>query len=129
MTLKPEKSGSLLLTRYPEYRKNVIAVWKSDYEKSGSGIPRPRTFTVRCKDGTDREILFRPVTLSDGKECVVYEDISEHRKTWEGQILSSSIVEGETGTPSILSPLIFPMSSKWHRIISRFSINRGCVYG
>jgi len=110
----------------PEYRKNVIAVWKSDYEKSGSGIPRPRTFTVRCKDGTDREILFRPVTLSDGKECVVYEDISEHRKTWEGQILSSSIVEGETGTPSILSPLylshVFKMAQDYIAILDKSGV-------
>ena len=61
----------------PEYRKNVIATWKSDVKESGSGIVRPRTFTVRCKDGADREILFRPVTLSDGKECIVYEDVTK----------------------------------------------------
>jgi PAS domain S-box-containing protein len=77
----------------PEYRKKVIATWKSDYEKSGSGIVRPRTFTVRCRDGTDREILFRPVTLSDGKDCVVYEDITEQYKSQEVQKLLASIVE------------------------------------
>jgi PAS domain S-box-containing protein len=71
----------------PEYRKKVIATWKSDVKESGSGIVRPRTFTVRCKDGADREILFRPVTLSDGKECIVYEDVTKQHAAGEIQKL------------------------------------------
>ncbi len=65
----------------PEYRKKVIATWKSDLEASISGQQRPEIFTVRCKNGVDREILFRPVTLSDDKECVVYEDITEQQRS------------------------------------------------
>jgi PAS domain S-box-containing protein len=64
----------------PEYRKHVITTWKSDLEASKDGLERPRTFTVRCKEGVDREILFRPVTISNKKQCVVYEDITGERK-------------------------------------------------
>ena len=85
----------------PEYRKKVIASWKSDLRASVSGQQRPEIFTVRCKNGFDREILFRPVSLSDGKECVVYEDITEQHKSEEIQRLLSSIVE--TSRDAIIS--------------------------
>jgi PAS domain S-box-containing protein len=85
----------------PEYRKKVIASWKSDLRASKSGQQRPEIFTVRCKNGLDREILFRPVSLSDGKECVVYEDVTEQHKTEEIQRLLSSIVE--TSRDAIIS--------------------------
>ncbi len=52
----------------PVYQKIVIDAWKSDLETSGYDQPRPRTYTVRCKNGVEREILFRPVTLSDNKQ-------------------------------------------------------------
>ncbi len=63
----------------PAYRKKVIATWKSDLETSVSTQQRPETFTVRCKNGVDREIVFRPVTLSGNKQCVVYEDITDQQ--------------------------------------------------
>jgi len=85
----------------PEYRKKVIHSWKSDLMGSMSGQQRPEIFTVRCKNGLDREILFRPVSLSDGKECVVYEDVTEQHKTEEIQRLLSSIVE--TSRDAIIS--------------------------
>jgi PAS domain S-box-containing protein len=80
---------------YPDtgYRKNVIRSWKSDMEKYKSGTVRPEIFTVRCKNGKDREILFRPVTLSDMKQFIVYEDITEQKNTEHEQSLLSSIVE------------------------------------
>jgi PAS domain S-box-containing protein len=65
----------------PVYRKNVIEIWKSDLEASKNGLERPRTFTVRCKNGVDREIVFRPVTLSNKKQFVVYEDITGEKKS------------------------------------------------
>ncbi|HUT39207.1 MAG TPA: PAS domain S-box protein [Methanoregula sp.] len=64
----------------PEYRKHVIATWKSDLKASKKGHERPETFTVRCKNGVDREIIFRPVTLSDNKQCIVYEDITNKKQ-------------------------------------------------
>ena len=57
----------------PGYRKKVIATWKSDLDSLKTGKFQPRTLVVRCKDGTNKEIIFRMVTLSDGNLCIVYE--------------------------------------------------------
>ncbi|MCT8338021.1 PAS domain S-box protein [Methanoculleus sp. Afa-1] len=69
---------------FPEeaQRREAIAAWKTDRELAGPGRPRPRTFPVRCRDGTEKVILFRPVELSDGTEYVTYEDITEERRAY-----------------------------------------------
>jgi len=77
----------------PEYRKEVIGAWQSDFEHSSVGELRPRTYTVRCKNGIDKIIFFRPITLSDGKQCIIYEDITEHIESRRVRELLSSIVE------------------------------------
>lgn len=61
-------------------RHEAIAAWKTDREEAGRGSPRPRTFLVRCGDGAERLIRFRPVELSDGTEYVTYEDVTEERR-------------------------------------------------
>ena len=77
----------------PVYRKKVIDTWKSDLEASESGIERPEKFTVRCKNGVDREIVFHPVSLSDKKQCIVYEDLTDQYKAAQMERLLSLIVE------------------------------------
>ena len=77
----------------PVYRKKVIDTWKSDLEASESGIERPERFTVRCKNGVDREIVFHPVSLSDKKQCIVYEDLTDQYKAAQMERLLSLIVE------------------------------------
>ena len=61
-------------------RREVVAAWKADREQAGRGRPRPRTFSVRCRDGAEKIIHFRPVELSDGTQHVTYEDIAEERR-------------------------------------------------
>ena len=97
----------------PEYRKKVIAAWKSDLKASMSGQQRPETFTVRCKNGVDREIIFRPVTLSDNKQCVVYEDVTERGAAEQVQKLLSSIVE--TSRDAIISKKIDGTTISWNK--------------
>lgn len=75
-----------------EYRKKVIDTWTSDFKSSKVGEVRGRLFTVRCKDGTKKEIYFRPVTLTDGKQCIVYEDVTGHIEAQRTQKLLSSII-------------------------------------
>lgn len=76
-----------------EYRKKVIDTWIADYTRSEVGEVRGRLFSVQCRDGTKKEIYFRPVTLTDGKQFIVYEDMTEQREARRTQKLLSSIVE------------------------------------
>ncbi|RPJ54130.1 MAG: PAS domain S-box protein [Methanobacteriota archaeon] len=63
----------------PIYRKTAIAAWKSDLEMAGEGQVRPRTFDIRCKDGTTKTVLFEPVTLGDGTQYVTYQIVTDPR--------------------------------------------------
>ena len=67
-------------------------LWISDLEKSTVGEIRPRQFRVRCKDGALKSIIFRPVTLPDGCQLVLYEDISDHEEAQKDRNLLSEIV-------------------------------------
>jgi PAS domain S-box-containing protein len=63
----------------PEYRQKVVACWKEDVGAAKAGKARPRVFAVTCKDGSVKEILFKPVVLTDGRRLVTYEDITERK--------------------------------------------------
>ena len=67
---------------YPdrEYRKRVISTWKKDKEESRVREARPRAFTVNCKDGSKKEIFFRPVSLYTKDQLIIYEDITERKQ-------------------------------------------------
>jgi len=54
--------------------KEVIRAWKENLSSSVVGESRPRIFDVTCKDGARKSILFRPVSLSSGRQLVIYED-------------------------------------------------------
>jgi PAS domain S-box-containing protein len=64
----------------PEYREQVVATWLQDLKNSQIGEARLRTFTVTCKDGSQKIINFRPVTLITGDQLVIYEDVTEHHR-------------------------------------------------
>jgi PAS domain S-box-containing protein len=53
-----------------------------------------RTFTVTCKDGTNKEIEFRPTILEDGSTIVMIADITE-RKRIHG-LLETAVAEWRT---------------------------------
>ncbi|MCA1959632.1 MAG: PAS domain S-box protein [Desulfomonile sp.] len=61
----------------PEYRHEVIACWKEDFDRAAPGKARSRIFTVRCQDGIDKIIHFRPVMLPGGDYLMTCEDITE----------------------------------------------------
>jgi hypothetical protein len=52
--------------RSPSHR--VIS--QADREQAGRGQVRPRTYRVRCKNGEEKAILFRPVELCDNTQYV-----------------------------------------------------------
>jgi PAS domain S-box-containing protein len=60
-------------------RETAIRLWKSDAEEHAAGEVRPRTFQVRCGDGSFRDILFLPAATPTGLQVVVYQDLTtEH---------------------------------------------------
>ncbi len=62
------------------YRRDVISRWINDFKGSRHGESRPRTFKVRCKDGSEKMIHFRPVAMESGQQLVMYEDVTEKRR-------------------------------------------------
>ena len=67
----------------PIYRHHVISTWTDDLEGFKSGDKGPRTFTVTCKDGTEKIINFIPVQLEAGENLVACEDITELKRAEE----------------------------------------------
>jgi PAS domain S-box-containing protein len=70
------------------YRRGVISTWIKDLEESRPGEARLRTFPVTCKDGTEKVINFRPVSLENGSQMVIYEDITDRHRAQEALIES-----------------------------------------
>ena len=63
----------------PEYRSKVLACWKEDSDAAKEGKAPPRVFTVTCKDGTVKEILFKRVGLTDESHLVTCDDITKRK--------------------------------------------------
>jgi PAS domain S-box-containing protein/putative nucleotidyltransferase with HDIG domain len=71
---------------YPDaaYRKNIRSLWETDRDKKVKiGRENPRIFPVRCKNGRDKIIAFRTVDLQNGKQYLVYDDITDRTKAEE----------------------------------------------
>ena len=66
-----------------EYRGKVIFTWIQDLKEARPGVYRLRTFTVACKDGSEKTIHFRSVTMKTGDQFVLYEDVTERKKLEE----------------------------------------------
>jgi len=67
---------------YPDKGKRTLAMsmWVEDLKKFGPGEIRPRTFSVKCKDGSEKIINFRSVTLSNEDQFVIYEDVTKQKR-------------------------------------------------
>ena len=79
---------------YPdkEYRNQVVSSWINDLKYKKFGESRLQTFAVTCKDGSEKIIIFRPVTMDTGDQFVVYSDITE-RKFLEAQLQHTQKME------------------------------------
>ena len=67
---------------YPnsEYRDQVISTWIKDLKDSKVGESRPRIFKVTCKNGEEKIVHFKPVTMATGDQFVFYEDITNQQR-------------------------------------------------
>ncbi|MGO9121024.1 MAG: PAS domain S-box protein [Desulfomonilaceae bacterium] len=70
---------------YPDtkYRHNVISTWIDDARRAKTGQVRPRIFTVRCRDGSEKAVSFIPLSLPSGEDMVTCEDVTERRRAEE----------------------------------------------
>ena len=75
-----------------ETMRKARTLWISDLKESSPGEMRPRKFSVHCKDGSFKTIIFRPVTLVDGCQLVIYEDITHMEATEQDRNLLAEIV-------------------------------------
>ncbi len=59
---------------YPDeaYRHEVVRTWMEDLSTPGID----RVFRIRCKDGTEKDVEFRPGRLEDGKSLTIMSDIT-----------------------------------------------------
>ncbi|MFH0824107.1 MAG: PAS domain S-box protein, partial [Pseudomonadota bacterium] len=64
----------------PDQRRQAIAGWIEDSRPDRIGRPRPRVFTVKCKDGNEKEIQFGAIRLHTGEDMVTLEDITERSR-------------------------------------------------
>jgi diguanylate cyclase (GGDEF)-like protein/PAS domain S-box-containing protein len=66
-------------TAYPDekYREEVVAAWVKDQKKLNRRQLLARMFTVTCKDGSQKMILFRPSIMENGDQFITYEDITD----------------------------------------------------
>jgi two-component system, cell cycle sensor histidine kinase and response regulator CckA len=64
----------------PQYRKEVTQTWLADAKVTKQGEPRPRTFSVHCKDGSYKTINFIPVQLEKGEHLVACQDVTAIRR-------------------------------------------------
>ncbi|MBF0523760.1 MAG: PAS domain S-box protein [Deltaproteobacteria bacterium] len=61
----------------PNHRAEAVSSWLSEIKAFKVSEVRPHQFPVTCKNGAIRHIIFRPVTLDDGRQFITLEDITE----------------------------------------------------
>ena len=76
-----------------DYRQEVLNAWVEDLKNAKFGSIRARVYTVRCKDGTDKTIHFRPVQISTGQDLMTCEDITGYAKAEAERKKAYSILE------------------------------------
>ncbi len=95
----PDKNTWLRLA-FPDaaQRRRAAAAWKADQAAAGENGVRERTFRVRCRDGKQKDVLFRLVGLPGGEHFLLAEDFSRRlaadRELKRSEALLRSVVEG-----------------------------------
>ncbi|MBU2552719.1 MAG: PAS domain S-box protein, partial [Proteobacteria bacterium] len=82
-TLEDIPTGRAWMARaFPDdwYRSVVIQAWKDDLREVSPGESRPRTFSVTCRNGERKVVLFMPVTLAGGDQFIIYQDVTENMR-------------------------------------------------
>lgn len=84
----------------PAQRREAASIWAEAVQNSTQGELSPRTFTVACKNGEEKEIRFMPAILENGMQVVIYEDISESRRAERALIEAKNMAEAASRAKS-----------------------------
>ncbi|MGA2091510.1 MAG: PAS domain S-box protein [Endomicrobiales bacterium] len=63
------------------YREKVIALWNNEFLNCDANVVFDRTFSMHCKDRSDKIIHLRAVKIAGGKILGTCEDITELKQT------------------------------------------------
>ena len=79
---------------YPDdiYRRKVMEAWSEYQRQPQIGRSLPHVYRVTCKDGSHKEINFKPLNLKNHDHLVIYEDITE-RLQLEQQLQQAKRIE------------------------------------
>ena len=79
---------------YPDdtYRRKVMKEWSQYQRQPQIGRSRPHVYRVTCKDGSHKEINFKPLNLKNQDQLIIYEDITE-RLQLEQQLQQAKRIE------------------------------------
>ena len=79
---------------YPDevYRRKVINAWSDIQRQPQPERSRLHVYTVTCKDGSQKEINFKPLNIKNQGQLVIYEDITE-RSRLEQQLQQAKKME------------------------------------
>ncbi len=67
----------------PHYRREVISAWLKDLQELRPGKTMSRTFVAVCKDGAEKVITFKLVSLANRSLMVLCEDVTECQRAQE----------------------------------------------
>ncbi len=73
-------------------RRNAIKNWIDDKNTFKMGESRRRIFDIVCKDGNVKTIDFKPTTLETGEQLIMYEDITERKRSEELMIQTEKMM-------------------------------------
>ncbi|MEW6347840.1 MAG: cache domain-containing protein [Thermodesulfobacteriota bacterium] len=76
----------------PEAQRKALSAWKDDEERLKAEEESSGTYTVRCKDQSEKTVHFRHVKLLGDEHLVTAEDITERRRL-EAQLRQAAKME------------------------------------